>query len=455
VSATDSDGSTATRQFTWNIWNKITVTAPPFEQSIVGTPASLTVSATDSAAGNTLSYSASNLPAGLSIDSSTGVISGTPTALASDKVTVTVTDGTGSAGTTTFTWRAGGDITVSGLDFDLFDAGQAVDIPLTAHDNAAGDTLTYPVQGLPPGLHFDTVDSVINGWPTTQGNYLVAITVNGLDGGSWYDQVIWSVDGTIHDGLTGPVRLKLDGKCLDDTGNSSANGTRIQIWTCNGGAAQNWTYFGDGTLRIQGKCLDVIGRSTAANAKLQLWACNGGTNQQWDIDTGAQLRGLASGYCLTDPASNTTNGTQLEITGCGGYSLREWALPAGPVLSAIPGKCLDDTGDSTANGNKIEVWTCNDGAAQNWTFEPDGTIRVAGKCLDDTGNGTASGTKIQLWTCNGGAAQQWTVQGSNDSLGAEMGHGSLCATPTSMTAADGSQLVLGACGTDESAWHAL
>jgi glucosylceramidase len=88
---------------------------------------------------------------------------------------------------------------------------------------------------------------------------------------------------------------------------------------------------------------------------------------------------------------------------------------------------------------------------------PTGPVRLKldGKCLDDTGNSSANGTKIQIWTCNGGAAQQWTVQGSNDSLGVEMGHGSLCATPTSTTAADGSQLVLGACGTDESAWHAL
>jgi hypothetical protein len=30
-------------------------------------------------------------------------------------------------------------------------------------------------------------------------------------------------------------------KCLDVTGNSSANGTRLQIWTCSGGANQKWT----------------------------------------------------------------------------------------------------------------------------------------------------------------------------------------------------------------------
>jgi chitinase len=31
------------------------------------------------------------------------------------------------------------------------------------------------------------------------------------------------------------------GKCLDVTGNTSANSTRLQIWTCAGGTNQQWT----------------------------------------------------------------------------------------------------------------------------------------------------------------------------------------------------------------------
>ena len=83
VTATDSDGTTtSTVSFTWNVWNKITVASPlPSGQLYYGVPVSLQVSATDSAAGSTLSYSASGLPAGLSINSSTGLISGTPSTL--------------------------------------------------------------------------------------------------------------------------------------------------------------------------------------------------------------------------------------------------------------------------------------------------------------------------------------------------------------------------------------
>ena len=84
--------------------NTVTVTNPGSQSSTVGTAASLQVHATDSASGQTLTYSASGLPAGLSINSSSGLISGTPTTAATTSATVTATDTTGAAGTATFSW---------------------------------------------------------------------------------------------------------------------------------------------------------------------------------------------------------------------------------------------------------------------------------------------------------------------------------------------------------------
>jgi hypothetical protein len=51
-----------------------------------------------------LSYSATGLPAGLSINSSSGLISGTPTTAGSSSVTVKATDTTGASGSASFTW---------------------------------------------------------------------------------------------------------------------------------------------------------------------------------------------------------------------------------------------------------------------------------------------------------------------------------------------------------------
>jgi hypothetical protein len=78
------------------------VTNPGNQSGTVGTAQSVQIRATDSG-GAALTYSATGLPAGLSVNSSTGLISGTPTASGSSSVTVTARDSTGASGTTTFT----------------------------------------------------------------------------------------------------------------------------------------------------------------------------------------------------------------------------------------------------------------------------------------------------------------------------------------------------------------
>jgi glucuronoarabinoxylan endo-1,4-beta-xylanase len=88
--------------------NTVTVANPGNQSGTTGTAASLQVHATDSGTGQTLSYTATGLPAGLSIASGTGLISGTPTTAGTSTVTVTATDGTGASGSATFTWAISG-----------------------------------------------------------------------------------------------------------------------------------------------------------------------------------------------------------------------------------------------------------------------------------------------------------------------------------------------------------
>ncbi len=87
--------------------NTVTVTNPGSQTATVGTPASLQVRASDSGSGQTLAYAATGLPAGLSVNSSTGLISGTPTSAGTASVTVTATDSTGAHGSATFSYTVG------------------------------------------------------------------------------------------------------------------------------------------------------------------------------------------------------------------------------------------------------------------------------------------------------------------------------------------------------------
>jgi hypothetical protein len=126
---------------------------------------------------------------------------------------------------------------------------------------------------------------------------------------------------------TGPITSGVNSsKCVDDNALSSADGTKIQLWDCNGGANQQWTVEPDGTLRVYGKCMDITGANYSNGTNIELWTCNGGANQQWQATNGT-LVNPASGKCLDDPNFNTANGTQLDLWSCNGGSNQQWHLP--------------------------------------------------------------------------------------------------------------------------------
>jgi hypothetical protein len=72
---------------------------------------------------------------------------------------------------------------------------------------------------------------------------------------------------------------------MDVTGGGTANGTQIQLWDCNGTAAQQWRWRNQNRLvnPQSGRCLDVTSGSTATGTRLQLWDCNGTAAQAWDL----------------------------------------------------------------------------------------------------------------------------------------------------------------------------
>ena len=79
------------------------VTNPGGQSSTVGLPVNLQIVASDPD-GNVLTFSATGLPAGLTISTTGGLITGSPTAAVTTTVTVTVNDGHGGIGATTFSW---------------------------------------------------------------------------------------------------------------------------------------------------------------------------------------------------------------------------------------------------------------------------------------------------------------------------------------------------------------
>ncbi|BCB76074.1 hypothetical protein GCM10022251_56500 [Phytohabitans flavus] len=126
-------------------------------------------------------------------------------------------------------------------------------------------------------------------------------------------------------GRTGQI-LGIANKCVDVAAASSANGTAIQLYTCNGTTAQQWTVSGS-TLRALGKCMDVAAAGTANGTLVQLYDCNGTGSQVWQAQSNLTLRNPQSNKCLDATGNSSADGTRLQIWDCFGGANQQWRLP--------------------------------------------------------------------------------------------------------------------------------
>jgi hypothetical protein len=130
-------------------------------------------------------------------------------------------------------------------------------------------------------------------------------------------------------------------RCLDaDLYTLGTNGTRVQLWNCNGQAQQRWRVlegYASYTRVLQnvasGKCLDEDLNTRGRNgAIVQLWDCNYNYNQNWIIGGGNEIQNR-------DLANNN------------------------PVLY------LDaDLNTINGNGTRVQLWTYNGALHQGWHY---------------------------------------------------------------------------------------
>ncbi|MCP2282126.1 streptogrisin C, Serine peptidase, MEROPS family S01A [Promicromonospora umidemergens] len=124
----------------------------------------------------------------------------------------------------------------------------------------------------------------------------------------------------------GQALVGLAGKCIDVPNADFSDGKRLQLWTCNGSAAQRWTFHADGTLRAGGKCMDIAWANTADGTAVQLANCSGNAAQQFTLSGAGDLVSILANKCVDVPNSNSANGTQLQIWTCNGTSAQKWRV---------------------------------------------------------------------------------------------------------------------------------
>jgi hypothetical protein len=340
-------------------------------------------------------------------------------------------------GTTTFAIK-GGDATSGGLSTWYSGALPSGYSPMhlegsivlgTGGDNSNSDIGSFFEGVMTAGYPTDTADNSV------QSNIVSA----GYSGNSGA-------------GPGGTITIPTAGKCVDVAGDDSGvDAAFVQLWDCQSQAAdQHWTHNPDNTLTTLGRCLDITNNGTANGSKMQLYDCNGVPGQVWVVQANGSLLNPHSGRCLDDPSGITTNGTQLQIWDCNGQSPQVFHINGGGPITLPGGKCVDTYGlDTGGNGAAEQVWDCQKYAAdQHWYHNANGTLSTFGvsgpgtSCLDIVGNGTANGTKIQLWTCSGIGGQVWQQQANGSLLNPQSGR---CLDDPSGNTNDGVRLQIWDC----------
>jgi Putative Ig domain len=188
--------------------NTVTVNNPGSQSSVAGTAiAALQMTATDSQAGQTFTWTQTGLPTGLSINSSTGQITGTPTASGTYTVNVTATDTTSASGSTSFVWTinpaAGNTVTVTNPGNQTGVNGTAIStLQIHATDSASGQTLTYTQTGLPTGLSINSSTGAITGTPTVTNTFNVVVTATDTTTASGSAAFTWTISPSGGPGTT-------------------------------------------------------------------------------------------------------------------------------------------------------------------------------------------------------------------------------------------------------------
>jgi len=258
----------------------------------VGTAFSYTIAASNSPS----SYSATGLPAGLSVNTTTGVISGTPTASGSSSVTISATNagGTGSA-TLALTVNPAKPVINSTLT-----ASGTVSTAFSYSITATNSPTSYSASGLPAGLSVNTSTGVISGTPTASGTSSVTIgaTNAGGTGAATLSITIAAAGGSA------PVI----NSSLSASATAGATFT-YSITATNTPTSYNATGLPDG-LSVNTSTGAITGTpTTAATSNVTISATNaGGTGSATLVITVAAANSGNNVYAIFTPGTTVTNG---------------------------------------------------------------------------------------------------------------------------------------------------
>ena len=235
VTATDSDGGTGSQQYTLTVNPAIIVSPTSSTGLAIGTLGnfySQTISATGGAGGSYTFTEVGSLD-GLSLNASSGTLTGTLTAVGSYTFTVTATDSDGGTGTQQYTLTVHPAIIVSptsAIGLAIATVSNYYSQTITA-SGGAGSPFTFTTTGPLDGLGLST-GGLLTGSPTTYGTFTFTITATDGDAGTGSQQYKLTVNPPIIVSPTSPTELAI----------ATVGNNYNQTITASGGAGSPYTF---------------------------------------------------------------------------------------------------------------------------------------------------------------------------------------------------------------------
>ena len=176
LSATNAGGTSSTVNLTLTVGALSSITSSATSTAAVGVAYTYTATASPAAT----SFNISGLPSGLTANTATGVISGTPAAAAVSSVSLSANNATGTGPVTVLTLTVGNRPVITSATSASGTAGSAFTYTITASNSPT----SFAATGLPSGLTVNTTTGVISGTPSGAGSSSVSLTAtNGFGTG--------------------------------------------------------------------------------------------------------------------------------------------------------------------------------------------------------------------------------------------------------------------------------
>ena len=117
---------------------------------------------------------------------------------------------------------------------------------------------------------------------------------------------------------------------------------------------------------VGGLCLDVdkVNGRIGPGSAVQIWACNGGPNQRFSWGRNGEI--AIGNLCLDIENANPNDGGRMIVWQCSGAPNQRWQARGRDIVSQLNGKCLAVWEGQARNGQRVVTWGCNGSTNQNW-----------------------------------------------------------------------------------------